>query len=554
MNNTDNNRPSGIQIWTPLFLGLAVVAGMFLGMRMNNSAPSIQRMTAIDTPSSAVGQGRVEEIIRYIEAKYVDGVDTDEMVNEAIQSLISDLDPHSNYIPAKELKEINEQLEGSFDGIGIEYMILDDTIVVVTPLSGGPSEAAGIQVGDKVLTIEDSLVAGVNIDNFGIMTQLRGEAGTDVKVTIKRNNESEPVAYTITRAKIPNSSVDVSYMLEDDIGYIKVNRFSAQTYEEFMAGIEKLAGEGMKNIVIDLRHNPGGYLQEATQMLSQLFKEKGMLLVYTEGDHVSRSDYDTTGRPFFDIDQIAVLIDEGSASASEIVAGAIQDHDRGWIIGRRSFGKGLVQEQYTLKDGSALRLTVARYYTPSGRSIQKDYGDREGYDSDVFNRYETGELLSADSISMADSLEYFTDLGRKVYGGGGIVPEIFVPLDTITMDSDYIRLRQFVPQFVFRYKDANATTFAEQDFEIFNDSFRQDGNVWNEFLEYAAERGEEYMEQNKKDYQVTRELQRFMKARLAKLLYGDTEMYSVLNEGDDMVKEALEVLRARKPVVEGMYD
>ncbi len=550
MNNTENNSPSGIQIWTPLLLGLAVVGGMLLGMRMNGSAPSIQRVSAAnDAPISTVGQGRVEEIIRYIEAKYVDGVDTEDMVNGAIQNLIGDLDPHSNYIPAKELKEINEQLEGSFDGIGIEYMILDDTIVVVTPLSGGPSEAAGIQVGDKVLTIEDSLVAGVNIDNFGIVNQLRGEAGTDVKITIKRSSESEPLPFTITRAKIPNHSVDVAYMLEDEIGYIKINRFSSQTYEEFMAGIEDLIDEGMKSLVIDLRHNPGGYLQEATQMLSQLFKEKGLLLVYTEGDHVSRSDYETKGRPFFDIQQIAVLIDEGSASASEIMAGAIQDHDRGWLIGRRSFGKGLVQEQYTLKDGSALRLTVARYYTPSGRSIQKDYGDREGYDSDVFDRYETGELMSADSISMADSLEYFTDLGRKVYGGGGIVPEIFVPLDTITMDSDYIRLRQFVPQFAFRYKDANPTTFTEQDFETFNKTFRQDGAVWTEFLAYASERGEEYTEQNAKDQRVTRELQRFMKARLAKLIYGDEAMYEVLNEGDDMVKEALEVLRSRKPIV-----
>lgn len=549
MNNTENNSPSGIQVWTPLFLGLAVVGGMLLGMRMN-STPSIQQVSSTnDTPVSTVGQGRVEEIIRYIEAKYVDGVDTEVMVNDAIQNLIGDLDPHSNYIPAKELKEINEQLEGSFDGIGIEYMILDDTIVVVTPLSGGPSEAAGIQVGDKVLMIEDSLVAGVNIDNFGIMTQLRGEAGTDVNVTIARSSESEPIPFTITRAKIPNHSVDVSYMLDEEIGYIKINRFSSQTYEEFMAGVENLHDEGMKDLVIDLRHNPGGYLQEATQMLSQLFKEKGLLLVYTEGIHVSRTDYETKGRPFFGIQQIAVLIDEGSASASEIMAGALQDHDRAWLIGRRSFGKGLVQEQYTLKDGSALRLTVARYYTPSGRSIQKDYNDREGYDSDVFNRYETGELLNADSISIADSLEYFTDLGRKVYGGGGIVPEIFVPLDTITMDADYIRLRQFIPQFVFRYKDANTTTFAEQDFETFNRTFRQDGAAWTEFLAYAAERGEEYTEQNAKDQSVTIELQSFMKARLAKLLHGDEAMYEVLNEGDDMVKEALKVLRAKTPIV-----
>lgn len=546
----DNNKNSYIHIWTPFFLGLAVVGGMFLGMRMNNSAPSIQRVAASESaPVSSVGQGRVEEIIRYIEAKYVDGVNTELMVNDAIREIIGDLDPHSNYIPAKELKEINEQLEGSFDGIGIEYMILDDTIVVVTPLAGGPSEAAGIAVGDKIITIEDSIVAGVDIDNYGIMTKLRGEAGTDVTVGVLRSGAENTKDYTITRDKIPNNSVDVAYMLEDEIGFIKVNRFSSKTYEEFMAGVEELSGEGMKHLVIDLRHNPGGYLNEATQMLSQLFKQAGLLLVYTEGDHVSRSDYETTGRPFFEIEQIAVLIDEGSASASEIMAGAIQDHDRGWLIGRRSFGKGLVQEQYTLKDGSALRLTVARYYTPSGRSIQKDYGDRDGYDSDVFNRYETGELMSADSISMADSLEYFTDLGRKVYGGGGIVPEIFVPLDTLTMDADYLRMRQFIPEFAFRHKDKISALYGDKDFKEFDKEFNTNA-AWADFLIYASERGEDYDAlTDAKSRRITRELQLFMKARLAKLFYGDKGMYSVLNEGDDMVKEALNVMRERRPIV-----
>ena len=549
MNVNERNNTSGIRIWTPFLLGLAAAGGMLVGMRMNSPAPSVQWIDANkDIPASTIGRGRVEEIIRYIEAKYVDDVDSDKMVNSAIAKLIHDLDPHSNYIPAAELKEINEQLEGSFDGIGIEYMILDDTIVVVTPLSGGPSEAAGILVGDKIIRIKDSLVAGVGIDNVGIMKQLRGEAGTEVDVSIKRAGEKKLKKFTITRDKIPNKSVDVAYMLEDNIGLIKINRFSAQTYEEFMAGVEELSNAGMENLVIDLRHNPGGYLQEATQMLSQLFKEKGLLLVYTEGEHVSRTDYTSDGRPFFKIEQIAVLIDEGSASASEIMAGAIQDHDRGWLIGRRSFGKGLVQEQYVLKDGSALRLTVARYYTPSGRSIQKDYADKEGYDRDVFDRFETGELLSADSIPTPDSLEFYTDLGRKVYGGGGIVPEIFVPLDTVTMHEDYIRLRRFIPQFTFRYNDGHPE-LAETDFADFKRTFKADGEAWTEFLAYAAEREESFTAEDAVDPQVVRELQLFLKARMAKLLYGDKEMYAVLNEGDAMVKEALRVLRARKPIV-----
>ncbi len=550
MEQQNRKRATGIQIWTPLLLGLAVVGGMFLGMRMNNSAPVIQRtINANDVPVSGVGQGRVEEIIRYVEAKYVDDTDGDELVKKAIQSLIKELDPHSNYIPADELREINQQLEGSFDGIGVEYMILDDTITVVTPLSGGPSEAAGVLSGDKIISIEDSIVAGVKIDNLSIASKLRGEAGTDVAIKIRRSGEKDLLDFTITRDKIPDRSVDISYLLEENVGYIKVNRFSAQTYEEFMKGVEDLVNEGMKNLVIDLRHNPGGYLQEATQMLSQLFAEKGLLLVYTEGDHVSRTDYESTGRPFFDIEQIAVLIDEGSASASEIMAGALQDHDRAWIIGRRSFGKGLVQEQYILKDGSALRLTVARYYTPSGRSIQKNYDDRKGYDNDVFDRYNSGELLSADSIVIADSIEYFTDLGRKVYGGGGIVPEIFVPLDTVTMDEKFLKMRSYVPQFVFRYNDKNPN-LDEDNFETFNRRFRTDGAVWQDFLAYAKERGAEYSEgETAKDAVIKKELQTYIKARLGKLLYGDEALYKVMQGGDKAVQEALKVLREKRPIV-----
>ena len=550
MEQQQKKRATGVQIWTPLLLGLAVVGGMFLGMRLNNNAPVIQRtINTANVPVSSVGQGRVEEIIRYVEAKYVDDTDGDELVEKAIQSLIKELDPHSNYIPADELKEINQQLEGSFDGIGVEYMILDDTITVVTPLSGGPSEAAGIMVGDKIVSIEDSIVAGVKIDNLGIASKLRGEAGTDVDIQVKRNGEPKLIDFTITRDKIPDRSVDISYMLEDKVGYIKINRFSAKTYEEFMKGVEDLTEEGMKHLVIDLRHNPGGYLQEATQMLSQLFTEAGLLLVYTEGDHVSRTDYESTGRPFFEIEQIAVLIDEGSASASEIMAGALQDHDRAWIIGRRSFGKGLVQEQYILKDGSALRLTVARYYTPSGRSIQKNYDDRTGYDSDVFDRYSSGELLSADSIVMSDSIEYFTDLGRKVYGGGGIIPEIFVPLDTVTMDEKFLKMRSYVPQFVFRYNDKNPD-LSDDNFQTFNRRFRTDGEVWEAFLAYAKERGAEYEAgETPKDRTIKRELQTYIKARLGKLLYGDEALYKVMQDGDKAVQEALKVLREKRPIV-----
>lgn len=548
--NNNSNRSNRLQIWLPFLVALGIAGGMYVGMRMNTEVPSIQKIEKENKVVLSSGQGRVEEIMRYLDARYVDDVNSEKILDKVITNLMKELDPHSSYIPASELQEVNEQLEGSFDGIGVEYMILDDTIVVVTPLSGGPSEAAGVQVGDKIVTIADSLVAGVGIDNAQIFKKLRGEAGTEVKIGIQRSGSKKLKNYVITRDKIPNKSVDVYTMLDDSIGYIKVNRFSAQTYEEFMEGMDTLAHRGMRNLVIDLRHNPGGYMNEATQILSQLFDEAGMLLVYTEGENVSRTEYDSKGRPFFKLDQIAVLIDEGSASASEILAGAIQDHDRGWIIGRRSYGKGLVQEQYVLRDGSALRLTIARYYTPSGRSIQKDYTDRSEYDSDMFTRFENGELLSQDSIKQTDSTEYYTDLGRKVYGGGGIVPEIFVPLDTVVLDEDYARMRQFIPSFVFKYAESHKEEFKDMPFEEFDKTFHGDGVVWQDYLKFAEEKGEVFIEKNAEDKRVRKELQEYLKARLARLVYGNKAMYDVLNDSDEMIEEALRVIREYKPIVE----
>ncbi|MEL7221081.1 MAG: S41 family peptidase, partial [Bacteroidota bacterium] len=492
------------------------------------------------------GQGRVEELLRYIEAKYVEDADKEVLVRKAIEGVLGELDPHSNYIPAEDLVAINEQLDGNFDGIGVEFMVLDDTIVVVTPLVGGPSEEVGIQAGDKIITIEDSIVAGVQLSTPDIFSLLRGKKGTKVDVGIRRGQQKELLDFTITRDKIPVHSVDVAMMLDKETAFIKVNRFSATTFTEFVDALKPLAEEqGMKNLVIDLRLNPGGYLTQATNMLSQLFPEQGKLLVYTEGRTVKRTEYKSTGRPMFNVGNVVVLIDEGSASASEIMAGAVQDHDRGVIIGRRSFGKGLVQEQYPLRDESALRLTVARYYTPSGRCIQKDYSAGD-YDRDTEERYLNGELSGEANAAIADSTRYFTSGGHVVYGGGGVTPDVFVPLDTFLLREDYLRWRQYTAGYVFRYVEQYPNLKQDYDLNNFANNFQVSGEMYQGLLDYGREQGEDSTFPN--DFRVKEELKRFLKARLARQLYGAEGFFKVWNAKDDMVKEALRILETPDPL------
>lgn len=550
MNNNENtNRTPKFQIWMPLLLAMAVVGGMLIGLKLQNNAPSLVLKPKNESTSNILAQGKIEELIRYIEAKYVDEIDREELIEKAINSIIKELDPHSNYISADHLKEVNEQLEGNFDGIGIEFLTLDDTVVVVTPLAGGPSEAVGILTGDKIIKIEDTLVAGSELETQAIMSQLRGEKGSEVTISILRGQEKELREFTITRDKIPVHSVDVAYMIDDNTGYIKINRFSATTYEEFMNELEIMVEEKeMTNLIIDVRQNPGGYLQQATNILSQLFEEKNKLLVYTEGRTVNRSDYESTGRSFFDVKNITVLIDEGSASASEILAGAIQDHDRGTVIGRRSFGKGLVQEQYNLKDGAALRLTVARYYTPSGRSIQKAYDNLDSYDHDVIDRYTSGELLDENKISIADSTEYYTSHGRVVYGGGGVKPDIFIPIDTVVMDDYYIELRQHVSPFVFKLMSKHSEDYKSYTLERFNRNFYVSNALFNDFMKYAYSKGVE--KDGTQLAKIETEMKRYLKARIARHLFDDEGFYNVWLKEDAVVQKALEVLKENKPITE----
>ncbi len=550
MNQESRGFSGKLTIWLPLLFAIVLVAGMLIGMRLQSETPDV----VLDAQgNSAPEGGKMEELLRYVEAKYVDNIERDKLVNEAINKVLQQLDPHSTYIPAEQLQEVNEQLEGNFDGIGVEFLILDDTVTVVASLAGGPAEAAGILASDKIVQVEDSLIAGNGMTSSGVIDLLRGEKGSKVTISVLRGNESQPRRFTLKRDKIPVNSVDISYMLDAKTGYIKVNRFSATTYEEFMKGLEKLVDKkGMKDLVIDLRHNPGGYLQQATNMLSQFFKERGKLLVYTEGRTVPRNDYETTGRAFYNIRNIAVLIDEGSASASEILAGALQDQDRAYIIGRRSFGKGLVQEQYDLRDGSALRLTVARYYTPSGRSIQKSYNNAESYDEDVFNRYESGELSSENKINIADTTKYYTEQGRVVYGGGGISPDVFVPIDTILLNEYYNDLRQHVTQFVYRYINNHKKEFNYKSFDQFRRNFQVNDRMLNDLMDYAVTQN---VVKNPRQFAPLKpEIKRFMKARFARQLFGEESYYVLWNEEDDMVRKALQILNKSNPITEYRHD
>ncbi len=540
------------KFWLPLAFAFVLVLGILLGVKLQKEVP------IAPTPKGdrlvEVQPGKLEELLRYIEARYVDEVDRDELIQKAIDNILKELDPHSTYIPSDQLQRINEQLDGNFEGIGIEFLIVEDTIVVIRPTKDGPSDKAGILAGDKIVSVGDSTIVGQKLTETNIIDSLRGERGTIIKIGIIRENQPAIQYFEVTRDEIPINSVDAAYMLNQNTGYIKLNRFSATTHTEFLQSLEKMIDEkGLENVVIDVRDNPGGYLQEATSILNQFFKEKDRLLVYTEGRNVHRSDYETTGKSFFSLDNIAVLVDEGSASASEILAGAVQDYDRGIIIGRRTFGKGLVQEQYKLSDDSAIRLTVARYYTPSGRSIQKSYEDLTNYDEDLTNRLESGELINGQQLNKADTTPYYTKEGRVVYGGGGIIPDVFVPLDTSKANPYFAHLQPYIRQFVYQFYQQNKprpdngnSVLAYKDMEDFVDNFEITDPVFQSFQSSIEE--EKLIIESKSVTDLVPLTKLYLKARLAKHLYDENGLYAVLNAEDDVVKKALQILALPNPI------
>ncbi len=481
---------------------------------------------------------------RMISTLYVEEVEEKKVVESAIIAMLKDLDPHSAYISPEDVKKMNEPLQGNFDGIGIQFNVLNDTLIVVATIPGGPSEKVGLKAGDRIVKVDTSTIAGVKCERSRMLALLRGKKGTKVNVKVKRKGIQGWLAFTITRDKIPIHSLDAAYMIDAKIGYIKLNRFSATTYDEFMSATEKLRQEGMEQLIIDLQGNGGGYMRSVIDIVNELLPPKRMI-VYTEGHHSAQKDFNSRGGGSFEKGDLLVLIDETSASASEILAGAVQDWDRGLIVGRRSYGKGLVQKQLRLPDGAVMRLTTARYHTPSGRCIQKPYekGKQKEYNRELSTRFESGELLSADSIHFPDSLKYKTLIkGRTVYGGGGIIPDVFVPLDT-TEYSDF--LHQVISSgvlnhFMLTYMDDNRTALKEKydaDFKRFDAKFEL-GNVLFQHLITEAEKDSIIYKEEKRSDDFLR-LQ--MKALVARDLFGTSEYYQVMNQRNASFIKALEL-------------
>ena len=539
--NTTVVTPPKREILLPLFLSLAVMGGIFVGMKLKNE-PLVKAAPKKNVMQSGaeeiIGQGRMEEILRYVDAKYVDKVSNNFLVDKSINNVLQELDPHSVYIPSNELSKINEELDGEYEGIGIETLNFGDTITVVTPLADGPASKAGLMSGDKILAIDDSVAIGR--DQRWLNYRLRGKRGTNLKFTIWRLGDIRPRVITLERDRIPVNSIDGATMLNDNSGYIKISRFSSNTSHEFMEAMELLfTKKGAKNIVIDLRGNPGGYLDKAVDVLSQLFPEKEKVLVITKGRTVHQNEYKTTGRQRYNVGKVAILIDEGSASASEIIAGAIQDWDRGVVIGRRSFGKGLVQETYELRDGSELRLTVARYYTPVGRSIQKPYKgiSKKDYEEENEKRIGKSEYSAQDSIYKNDTTRYRTAGGRWVYGGGGITPDFFVPMESYLKNEYYQNAKSWASEYAFQYyvshrKELNFNTWQE-----FQRNFKVSDYSFSEFLKYA----ERHNVNNiwNQIVGVKEPLRRLIRARIARQLFGEEGYYGILNESDPYIQDAL---------------
>ncbi|MHA7130347.1 S41 family peptidase [Algoriphagus namhaensis] len=529
MSNTANSKS---QIRLPIILALAISAGIWIGATFAEPDNSQNDLRA--------ALYKMQEIMTYINRDYVDSVDSEELVEYGITKMLENLDPHSSYIPPQDAELAQSQLDGEFDGIGVEFGIIRDTIYVVAPLTGGPSEALGIQSGDQIINVDGEKVAGVGVTNRDVFDKLRGPKGSVVTVDIKRKNKKELITYDITRDKIPQYSINATYMVDDEIGYIKVTRFGANTYEEFKESLAELKSQGMKKLIIDLQGNPGGYMGAAINMADEMLGDRA-LIVSQEGKVEQYSQKAYAFRPgLFEEGSVIVLVNEGSASASEILAGAIQDNDRGLIVGRRSFGKGLVQLPIDLSDGAELRLTIARYYTPSGRSIQKPYGSNyEAYERDWIERYEHGEFFSADSIQFNDSLKYTTKKGRTVYGGGGIMPDYFVPLDT-TMSSAYVtRLfnsdssREYILNFVNESKEK----FAGMSVEEYYKSYEVSDAMLADLVKVGEKNKVAFDE---KDFNKSKEyLKILMKAHLGRQLYDDSAFYKVINDINEVYLQAV---------------
>ncbi len=531
------NKSKNSLIWLPLTIAISVVIGITIGNRFSNQNYISENDRKLNT------------ILNLISEDYVDTVNINSLIEAAIPNILSNLDPHSTYIPAKDLTAVNDELKGSFFGIGISFTIMNDSITVMEVLSGGPSEKVGLMAGDRIVTVNDSVMVGPKITSDAVMSMLKGAKDTTVKLGIKRNSSKRILKYEIKRGEIPVNSVDASYMADKTTGYIKVNKFGKTTYDEFLNGLVKLKQKGAKRYIIDLRGNSGGFMEPALLMANEFLPENSRI-VYTKGrEKKNDSQFWSDGNGSFQDAELVVLIDEYSASASEIFAGAIQDNDRGLIIGRRSFGKGLVQNQISLPDSSAIRLTVARYYTPSGRCIQKNFkpGDEYNYTQDIINRFNHGEFYSRDSIRVDENQAFETANGRKVYGGGGIIPDIFVPSDTSGITSYYINALNagLFHKFSFQYTDINRETFNKmKDYKEFLKALPSDDILLSDFVSFAQQHKIParwyYINQSRKLILTQ------LKSLIARDIFGTEAFYAIYNKSDRNMDAALKAFKEGK--------
>jgi carboxyl-terminal processing protease len=530
--NYNNSKRS---IFLPVMLGISLAIGVLIGryLPVQESSPK--------NSSIRSRNDKLNSILNIVESNYVDSINRNDLVDAAIPAMLKKLDPHSVYIAAKDLARANEPLQGNFDGIGISFNMLTDTILVISTIPGGPSEKLGLLPGDKILYVNDSLVAGKHISDEKVMSLLKGQRGTVVKVKIQRNGHKELIPFEITRDKIPMYSVDVDYMVNNYVGYIRINNFAITTFEEFMKGLRELKSKGMTSLIVDLRGNSGGIMEAAVQIANQFLKE-GQLIVYTKGRAQPRSEARATGKGEFETGDLVVLVDEWSASASEILAGALQDNDRATIIGRRTFGKGLVQEPISFADGSGIRLTIARYYTPTGRSIQKSY--KNGFDKyydDLNERYSHGEFEVSDSIHFADSLKFTTPEGRIVYGGGGIMPDKFVPVDTSGVSSYFLKVRSNIYRFALKYTESNRETLKKFTESGELEKFLNKQALLDQFVKFASANG---IPKDPSGLKISGKIiHTQIKAYIASNILDNKGFYPIWEEIDTTLKYAIEFLK-----------
>ena len=521
----------------PFLLAICLIAGIAIGTFYANHF-SGNKLGIINTSSN-----KLNALLRIIDDQYVDTVNMGELVEEAMPQILSELDPHSSYIPAKDLEAVNADLKGSFSGIGIQFTIQNDTIHVNSVIQGGPSEKVRLMAGDRIVEVDDSAFVGKIVTNSEAMKRLKGEKGSKVKLGVYRPGEKDLLHFTVIRGNIPVKSIDAAYMINEKVGYIKVNKFGETTYPELLIALAKLNQKNCEGLIVDLRGNTGGYMAAAIQMVNE-FLPNNRLIVYTQGRKSPREDYNSYGTGSNQKMPLVVLVDEGSASASEIFAGAIQDNDRGTIVGRRSFGKGLVQQPIEFSDGSAIRLTIARYYTPSGRCIQKPYekGKESEYELDLLTRYEHGEFFSADSIKQDETEVYHTRLGRPVYGGGGILPDIFVPQDTTGMTS-YFRMaanRGLIIRYTFDYTDQNRSTLQKYDTPEKMEAYLKGQNLLNKFAAWAEKKG--LKRRNNLMMKSRRLFEMSLYGNIIYNMLGMEAYVEYLNESDKTVLKAVEIL------------